>query len=122
RRHSVDPLLVAIVVLAESGGDPRAESPTGALGLMQIMPATAARLAADRGAPPPSRAALLHVPTNLDYGARLLAQLVRDLTELPLDADGVHLVAAAYNGGIEQALAHVAGAPLSAETEIYAAR
>lgn len=62
------------------------------------------------------------MPTNLDYGARLLGQLARDLTELPLDADGVHLVAAAHDGGIEQALAHVAGAPLSAETEVHAAR
>ena len=122
RRHGVDPRLVAIVVLVESGGHAGAESPIGALGLMQVMPATAARLAAARGEPAPSRAQLLDIETSLEYGTRLLAELTAELSSVPLDADGVHLVAAAYNGGIKQALAHVAGAPLSAETEAYAAR
>jgi soluble lytic murein transglycosylase-like protein len=122
RRHGVDPQLVAIVVLVESGGNPKAESPMGALGLMQVMPATAARLAKARGAMPPSRAQLRNVETSLDYGTRLLAELTKELAGEPLDGDGVHLVAAAYNGGIAHALAHVAGAPLSAETDAYAAR
>ena len=42
RRHAaaagLDPCLVAAVVAVESGGDPRAVSPKGARGLMQVMP------------------------------------------------------------------------------------
>jgi soluble lytic murein transglycosylase-like protein len=41
-RHGVDALLIAAVVEAESGFDPRAVSHRGAVGLMQIMPAVAA--------------------------------------------------------------------------------
>jgi soluble lytic murein transglycosylase-like protein len=122
KRHGVDPRLVAIVVLVESGGNPEAESPAGALGLMQVMPATAARLASEHGEPTPSRAQLSTVETSLEYGTRLLAQLLAELSSDPLDGDDVFLVAAAYNGGREQALAHVAGAALSAETARYAAR
>ena len=38
REHQVDPLLIRSVIAAESGFDPQAESPTGAVGLMQVMP------------------------------------------------------------------------------------
>ena len=41
RRHRVDGLLVAAIVQAESGFVPEAVSPKGAVGLMQVMPATA---------------------------------------------------------------------------------
>ncbi len=40
----LDPALVAAVVATESGFDPKAVSPAGALGLTQLMPATAAGL------------------------------------------------------------------------------
>ncbi|MEW6546792.1 MAG: lytic transglycosylase domain-containing protein [Bacillota bacterium] len=36
--HGLDPALVLAVIQAESGGDPLAVSPAGALGLMQVMP------------------------------------------------------------------------------------
>jgi hypothetical protein len=44
REHHVPPALIRAVIQAESGYDPLAVSPTGALGLMQLMPRTAASL------------------------------------------------------------------------------
>ena len=44
RRQSLDPELVRAVVLVESGYDPAALSRKGAMGLMQLMPATARSL------------------------------------------------------------------------------
>ena len=43
RQHGVDPLLVKAVILAESAGRRWATSPKGAMGLMQLLPATARR-------------------------------------------------------------------------------
>ena len=43
RQHALDPLLVRAVILTESAGQRRARSPKGAMGLMQLMPATARR-------------------------------------------------------------------------------
>lgn len=36
-RHGLDPNLVAALIMTESGGDPAAVSPKGAIGLMQVM-------------------------------------------------------------------------------------
>ena len=44
RRHSLRPELVRAVIQVESGYDPHATSPKGAMGLMQLMPATAREL------------------------------------------------------------------------------
>jgi soluble lytic murein transglycosylase-like protein len=84
RRHGVHPALLKAVIEVESGFNANARSPKGALGLMQVMPATAARYGSFD----------LHSPEqNLDVGARYL----RDL--LVMFQGNVRLAVAAYNAG-----------------------
>ncbi len=112
-RHGVDPDLLAIVVLLESGGDPRARSPRGARGLMQIMPSTGERIASERGLADHAEVRLDDPAYNLDFGAWTLAR--------GLERWGsVELAAAAYNGGDRAVEAWLAGgAELSEETQRY---
>lgn len=111
-RHGVPVDLVLAVLWSESGGDPAARSPAGALGLMQLMPATAAELRVD---PLDPRAAV-------DGGTRHLAFLAR-----VLGGDWAAVVAA-YNWG-QGNLVRRAGWPgagwttrLPAETAAYVPR
>jgi len=67
-RHGLDPALVLAVIGAESGHDPLAVSPKGAIGLMQIKTQTARGLGYDGGA-----AGLKHPETNIRYGMKYLA-------------------------------------------------
>jgi soluble lytic murein transglycosylase-like protein len=120
QRHGVDPDLLAIVTMVESGGDPQAESPTGALGLMQVMPATARRIATERHLEP--IADLRDPEVNVDYGAFYLAAQLREhgAGEASPSDRTVELAAAAYNGGEDAVRAHLAeGKPLSDETVRY---
>ncbi|QIK37055.1 lytic transglycosylase domain-containing protein [Caldichromatium japonicum] len=70
RRHGVEEALVRAVVAAESNYDPRAVSPAGAVGLMQVMPETAA----DYGVT--SIRELFDPRTNLNTGVRHLKRLL----------------------------------------------
>jgi soluble lytic murein transglycosylase-like protein len=66
---------------------------------------------------------LLDPAYNLDLGVEHLADLIDTLApDGAPDDDAIALVAAAYNGGLERALAHVRGEPLSKETGRYVAR
>jgi soluble lytic murein transglycosylase-like protein len=58
--------LVRSVMSAESGGNPRAVSPKGAIGLMQLMPSTAKDLGIDP----------LDPAQNMDAGVRYLRDLL----------------------------------------------
>lgn len=70
----LEPSLVAAIVYAESRGQPGAVSRAGALGLMQLMPPSAADAARALGLPEPTRAQLLtDIDLNLRLGARHFA-------------------------------------------------
>lgn len=102
---SLDPRLVAAVAWAESGFDPRAVSSVGALGLMQLMPATARGLGVDP----------LDPAQNLAGGARYLA------AQLTRFGGRLELALAAYNAG-PAAVAKAGGIPQNGETPGFVAR
>lgn len=92
-RHDVDPYLVAAVARAESGYDPAAVSSAGAVGLMQIMPATAEWIVQRDDWQGGLGDDLTDPAVNLDLGAFYLAFLI------DLFGGDVRSALAAYNAG-----------------------
>jgi beta-lactamase regulating signal transducer with metallopeptidase domain len=107
-RHQVSPELIAIVTLAESLGDPAARSPVGALGLMQLMPSTAERIADERQLEGHSDRRLQEPAYNIDLGAWYLAHELAAVGAAGSDASerAIELTAVAYIGGHELMRAH----------------
>jgi len=105
-RHHVDPNLVRALVKVESNFNPRAVSRKGAMGLMQLMPATA-RMYDVRN---PFDAA-----QNVDAGVRHLKGLLENF------GGDVSLSLAAYNAG-QGAVERNAGIPPYTETRNYVKR
>lgn len=93
REHALDYDLLKALIATESGFNPRAVSHRGAVGLMQLMPATASDLGV-RASSGQSLAERLTDPrTNVQAGARYLAQQLARF-------DGrLDLALAAYNAG-----------------------
>ena len=89
----IDPALVYAVARQESRFDPTVVSPSGAAGLMQIMPGTAHAMM--RGGASNHQLSLLDPSTNLDIGQRLIGTLMQD----PNIGENLLLLAVAYNGG-----------------------
>ncbi len=84
--------LVYAVMRQESAYDPDAISPVKAVGLLQLMPDTARRVALEAGQTLDEKT--LHSPSvNLDLGARYLAKLLRTF------GGSLPLAVAAYNAG-----------------------
>ncbi|MFE8035399.1 lytic transglycosylase domain-containing protein [Thiohalocapsa marina] len=107
KQHRLERGLVHAVVRAESNYDAHAVSPAGAVGLMQIMPETAA----DYGVG--SVEALFDVQTNVRVGTRHLQRLVQQY--------GIGKAVMAYNAG-EGALERHNGFVTYAETQQYTHR
>lgn len=82
--YHIEPEVIAAFIDVESGWNPRAVSPKGAMGLMQLMPATAKRFGA-------------YDPFNPEQN---VAAGTRYVTTLMWEFHGdLRLVAAAYNAG-----------------------
>lgn len=94
KRTGIDPYLLAAVIRVESRFDPEAHSTAGAVGLMQVMPNTAYKVALDVGIKN-LNPEMLHQPkVNIDIGSYYLAQLFVYYKGDPIRA------LAAYNAGI----------------------
>jgi soluble lytic murein transglycosylase-like protein len=118
--NNVDPELLAIIVLVESGGNPTAKSKSGALGLMQIIPLTGKHIATERKLPEQPKEKLTDPDYNLDFGAWYIGHQLLSF-QVPGDRTrSIELAAAAYNGGPNKLKRHLNGAEsLSNETQRY---
>jgi soluble lytic murein transglycosylase-like protein len=102
-RHKVDPALVKAVITTESGWNPQAVSPKGAVGLMQLIPQTAQRFGVNNSFDPAQ-----NVEGGTTYLRALLDRYNGDLTKS----------LAAYNAG-ERAVDLSGGVPDYRETQKY---
>jgi hypothetical protein len=102
--HGVDPLLVRALIQVESNYKPAARSRKGAMGLMQLMPATARTYNVRNPFDPRA---------NIEAGVKHLKSLI--------DRFGIELALAAYNAG-EGAVAKFKDVPPYRETRNYVSR
>ena len=91
--YKCDPLWVMAIIKVESGFLPRAQSPRGALGLMQILPSTARDIAPEIGLQIQTDEDLKNPDTNLHLGVYYLSKLEE------MFPDDENAVLAAYNAG-----------------------
>lgn len=107
-RHGLPPELVHAVAATESAYQPHAVSPKGAVGVMQLMPQTAAQLGADPH----------DLRENIEAGTRLLRDLLLKYQNTP---NPVRRALAAYNAGAG-AVDRYSGVPPYRETLNYVER
>jgi soluble lytic murein transglycosylase-like protein len=105
-RSQIDADFIASVIRAESGNNPRAVSPKGAQGLMQLMPQTASTLGVKNS---------FDAAENVDGGVRYLRELL-----VQYHGDAAKALAA-YNAGPHR-VQQYGGVPPYGETHAYVAR
>lgn len=105
-RHSINPHLVAALIHVESSFNPKAVSRKGAVGLMQLLPATARRFGLK------SKKDLFIPEKNIEAGIRYLSWLNKRFS------GDVQKILAAYNAG-EGAVDRFGGIPPYRETQNY---
>jgi soluble lytic murein transglycosylase-like protein len=108
QQYGHDANLLKAIIHVESRFNPHAVSPKGAIGLMQVMPATGRRV----GISTP-HTMLFDPAMNLQAGARYLRIL------MDMFADRPELAVAAYNAGEGAVLRHKRGIPPFPETQAY---
>jgi len=91
--NGLDPLLVAAIIHVESKFDPQAVSRKGALGLMQIMPSTAAWIAYQLHVTGFYTEMLFDPEVNIKFGTWYMANLGQEF------GDRLEVVVVAYNAG-----------------------
>jgi soluble lytic murein transglycosylase len=89
----LDPYLIAAIIREESQYDVKAVSRVGAIGLMQVMPATANTVAQRVGLPAVGREDLFDQETNIRIGVRYVEQLLEQFS------GNVVYTIASYNAG-----------------------
>ena len=102
-KYRIDPALVHVIIRAESNYDSFAISDKGAMGLMQLMPATAKQYGVNN---------VFDSAQNIEGGVRYLKDLVK------LYDGQTRLVLAAYNAG-QEAVRRYKGIPPYPETKAY---
>ncbi len=102
-QYEVDPALIKAIIWAESSFNPNAVSQKGAIGLMQLMPATAKSLGVED---------CLNPEKNIDAGVRYFKQLM-----IRFNGDA-ELALAAYNAGSRR-VREYQGVPPFKATQFY---
>jgi soluble lytic murein transglycosylase-like protein/TolA-binding protein len=122
--RSIDPYVLVSITRQESGFEPTSVSNAGAVGLMQIMPEEASRIATLAGLEAKPREALFDPTYNIQVGAAEYSQKLQAMHDNP------YLAVAAYNAGPEAVTRWLAQTPADdidlfidsipyAETKLY---
>lgn len=103
RKHNVPEKLIHSIIKAESNYNPKAVSPKGAVGLMQLMPTTAKAYGVSD---------LFSPQENIEGGVKYLKDLIK------IYGKDLELILAAYNAG-QEAIKKYGGIPPYPETRSY---
>jgi hypothetical protein len=113
QKHGLDPQLVKAIIAVESGFDAGAVSDKGAVGLMQVLPATGERYGVHADRKKSVDAKLTDPRLNLEIGTRYLSDL------FVMFPDRLDLALAAYNAGENSVLHYRNEIPPFRETQAY---